>query len=250
MPFFALLCLIFSGCSNNFVQQENSEGTVRYTSEKFDSQIEWTLTIDENVLTDQIKNPEDIDRKVKISPNNIFLIPSDSECKEIYPCVSGFASLDLSLYNSVSLSFVKNFCAALIDSTSLDSFFEKNHAYTMVIFKYQLSKILPENYIFTDYLLGEPFVFDDCQECPVRLFYSVSEDAVFSEDEDGEKKSAEKKSEGNEKKSAEKKLTQGETSSQIALDKTNLNYIDVYLYIKKMDTEYKIDQISFMQKEF
>lgn len=257
ITFFALQNIFLASCSNNVIQSESEEGSIKYAANHLESQTEWTNSIDGDILSQEIKSPEDFDKSVKISPNNIYLLSSEKNYENIFPYIQNFGSLNISTYDENALSFIQDFCDAFIKEQPTDSFFEENHIYTSVVFKYQLEKIFNQNIQFTKYLLGEAFVFENYLECPVRFFYDPEILEKKSENQqnisDEENFSVNENQENSKNQNLKSQNSQNNQSNSANLEKNSdfigeykKNNLDVFIYLKKIDNNYKIDQISFM----
>lgn len=254
---FALQNIFFVSCSNSVVQTESEEGAIKYAASRLENQTEWTSSIDGDILFQDVKSPEDLDRSVKISTNNVYLLSSEKDYENIFPYIQDFASLNISAYDANSLSFIQDFCNAFIKNLQTDSFFQENHIYSIVVFKYQLEKILPEDYKFTKYILGEPFFFEEYIECPVRFFYDseIQKNEILKQKEFHSEQNSEN-AENSEKQNQSTKNSQNNQpdSANPENSEKNSNFtgeykknnLDVFIYLKKFDNNYKIDQISFM----
>lgn len=249
ITFFLLQNIFLASCSNNVIQNESEEGSIKYAANHLESQTQWTSSIDGDILSQEIKSPDDFDKSVKISPNNIYLLSSEKNYENIFPYIQNFGSLNISTYDESALSFIQDFCNAFIKNQPTDSFFEENHIYTSVVFNYQLEKIFNQNIQFTKYLLGEAFVFEDYLECPVRFFYDPE---ILENQEENQEGISNQENQSNF--DDEQNLLQENNQSNSAnLEKTSdfigeykKNNLDVFIYLKKIDNNYKIEQISFM----
>ncbi|MCR5764266.1 MAG: hypothetical protein K6G00_12875 [Treponema sp.] len=87
-----------------------------------------------------------------------------------YPSLPDFTVLDTSAYEESQKSVIENFCTAIIQRTSADSYIMSGYMHAMVLFRYNLEKegVSLEN--IEDYVLGKPFINEKECQCPVRFY--------------------------------------------------------------------------------
>ena len=171
----ALLFILFVSCTNPSQTSSLDDITLRKTAATIESELEWTSELESEVLTQDLKHSEGIEKSVKLDGRVVITTDESVYTSEkIYPYVKGFAPLNTNALSPAAREVLNGFCNAIVKGENASSFMETNAAYSLALFLYDIKDPEKEDKpVFADYLLGEPFMGDAVQ-CPVRFFYSKS----------------------------------------------------------------------------
>ncbi len=163
-----LISVLFISCSetkdSKIVIENNS--TIRNIISEKDESLIWTNKLEEEVLSQDITRNSAADDSAYIVVDTLKTL--DSKTK-VYPELSGFSKLDVSMLESDELSYIKEFCGFVIDKDyeKAVSFFSSDNFHSLVLLKYDLEEY--GNLSFTSFLLGEGFWNNENCVIPVRL---------------------------------------------------------------------------------
>lgn len=203
---------IFFSCKNSKKITGITEYNIKDYAMLLNESIDWTEEIDGEILTRDINYSDGFDQRLRLSINSYFLGGKELSFKEIKPSIPNFANLDISAYDKDVLDIVKSFCESILKSEDAYENFNQDFLHSYVVFDYNLKSLIKENGVLVEYILGEPFVSEKVYQCPVRFFYEPL----------------------NEK-----------NDKYEYLDKFNLPYFDLLLYLDFLSSEWKISQIDF-----
>lgn len=225
-----IMLLFVTSCSNvNNAVVDTESGTLRYTADKLDKTTTWTSELEGDRLTKKVESADGIDKTVEVDPSMIFASGNEQAYQPIYPAIPDFAVLNTSTLDESAITLLDGFCTAITKNVDADSFMAKNHLYSLVLFQYDLNQ--GDKPLFSSYVIGEPFVTENAIQCPIRFYYDDSQKLAVAS-------------------SAEQVSTSGAQNE--ATEKKGTVYdpsLDVYLYLVKEDSSWKIDQISYDLQE-
>lgn len=126
-----------------------------------------------------------------------------------YPVLEGFASLDTSSYSDASFSVLDGFCHALEEGKGEDSYMDKGFLYSLALFRYGLESQGKGKYKPVSHIIGKPLLPD------------------------------------------ERKKEKRDNSLQcpVRFIYKDKSFCDVYVYLVKSVSDWKVDQIEFIKEE-
>lgn len=168
--FFLLSAFLFFSCSGQKVKdvsEETSLSLKNQITERAES-IYWTKSGEEDLLKNNIRKNENFKNGTQVNQEGLkALTVSD----KVFPKISDFASLDVSMLSKEELLIINTFCTNLLSldyEKALESFYADN-LWAMVLLKYDIEEAGFSG--FKNYVLGEGYWHENFCELPVR-FYS------------------------------------------------------------------------------
>lgn len=198
--------------------------TLRTTTDAIEKNMQWTTELEGGRLTQKVVGIDGFESSIVAGPDIAFASGNEDAYAPVFPAIPGFSTLNTSMLDESALSLLDTFCTAITTGADADACMEKGHLYSLVLFLYDLDQ--KDGPLFSSYVLGEPFKNDEVFQCPVRFYYA-----------------------SNDKK--EQPVAAGLPIPQDAVPvdvKTGTVYepsLDVYLYLVKEDSYWKIDQIAY-----
>ncbi len=203
LPILLLLPFVLTDCSKKeaFIPKKSF---LKDRARIQESQIEWSA----DLSAPQALIPEELSVSPDLIPYPLAHITAFhfNGIQKSYPYLEGFASLDTSSYSEASMATLEGFCQALERGKREDSFMDKDHLYSLSLFKYTLASSGNDSVKvkIASHIIGMPIFPQgekDSLQCPVRFVL-----------DDGR------------------------------------NY-DIYVYLVKTASDWKVHQIDFMQKD-
>ena len=162
------LFLLFS-CSNKKTLENTNDSvlTLKNQISEKGEKVLWTKSGEENLLTNNIRKNENFTNGTLVNSEGLKAL---SVSEKVYPKISDFSSLDVSMLSKEELDVINNFCTSL---TSLDyekslEFFCTENLWSLVLLKYDVSEAGFTE--FTSFVLGEGYWHDNFCELPVRFY--------------------------------------------------------------------------------
>lgn len=160
---------------------ENARGPLKMTLAVKSEAAVWTNEVEGALLTEDIRKKEDIHENVRLVPETLTIVNSNSE--KIYPFVEGFGSLDLEGFSEKGLNLAYDFCDALCeDINSAERLMAPGSMFSLVFFAEDLTDFFEKygsssdtNNAFSSYLIGQSFLSGDDVQVPVRLYFNSKE---------------------------------------------------------------------------
>ncbi len=180
--FFSIFVLIwaFVSCTDrkNLIISEHDDNTLKNQSMQKLLTVDWSDEIESNRLEGNIKERDDVSKRIKLNSSVILASHSQSEVKSVYPAVEGFGSLDTSDMDSLLYETVCSFCETFMKGDDVDSYFVSKNKFNLALFNYDFDKIKNEilkdkedDYVlFSKRLIGQCVVAEDVYQVPVRFY--------------------------------------------------------------------------------
>ena len=175
---FSLLYVLFFSCSNsqNTKLINIDSDTLKKKINKIDEDVIWTKDIEPEILSDMIKPQDGL--HPSILPNVQVLNVLNDTKNKVYPFFDDFGSLNDENVSSSLRTFLDDFFASIKEGFSENcvKLFSNEHLFSYVLFKNDIQNkwiefFDKEEILFTSYLIGEPFYFEDTIELPLRLYF-------------------------------------------------------------------------------
>lgn len=161
------LAQMFTSCSNSsgadkFLHAEN----LKKEADSVREDIQWTLEIEKNRLTQKIDSIDYISPGIKLTPNSMIAFEAGKNHPAVYPELENFGSLDVSDLDAEVFSLVSDFCRFYISDRECESFFAEDQIYPLVLFMYDSKDYEKTN---SRWILGKAFVSDNAIQVPVKF---------------------------------------------------------------------------------
>lgn len=175
---FSLLFVLFFSCSNsqNTKLINIDSDTLKKKINKIDEDVIWTKDIEPEILSTKIENHEDLKSNITSSVQIYNVLNTNKN--RVYPFIENFGSLNDEYVSSSLRSFLDDFFASIKEDFSENcvKLFSNEHLFSYVLFKNDIQNkwmefFDKEEILFTSYLIGEPFYYEDTIELPLRLYF-------------------------------------------------------------------------------
>ncbi len=167
---FSIIIIVFFlvSCSNSSetgLDILNEGTTLRNTVEQLDNSVSWTLE-----SSDEISLNTSQKKELLMQNDNALFFYGLQSSEIVYPYIDGFGSLNTEGISQNLFSFIYDFLESLPTLTLDVSFFQEEKKYVKTLIEYNF-----RNYThFSDYVIGEAFVFDapiSGYEIPIRFYF-------------------------------------------------------------------------------
>lgn len=186
---FLLFIFTFVSCSanNEEIIKYNVDENLHTIVSKKNEELIWTRELESARLLKDTKKMQGVSASVKLSKN--VVIVSENSYPKIYPYLEGFGSLDTTSVSADLGKLIETFASSLCFGVFDEALFNSHAVFTFVLFqndlktlwKDLLKKDMPtfpaeeqetisvSQKVFTSWIVGKPFVFDNEIQVPIRF---------------------------------------------------------------------------------
>lgn len=172
---FVLSIILLVSCSSNTGDGDLTDSTLKSTALSLDSRTQWTQAIEENDLSEDYSEVKGISSKVELSSEVLPLSQDFISKEKVYPEIKDSWHLENSKMEEKCFTLIDGFLTALENGESAESYFDAGGIYSLVIFKYDFSRLLGNTKVYW-HAIGEGFFDDGYVQCPVRFFFDEKKD--------------------------------------------------------------------------
>lgn len=164
-----LSVFLFFSCSNKKANNESdslNKSLKNQIAEKSEG-IHWTKSGEEDLLKNNIRKNDNFTNGTQVNSEGLKALGSSDK---VYPKISDFSSLDVSMLSKEDLVVINTFCKNLLTldyEKALESFYAEN-LWALVLLKYDISEAGFTG--FKSFVLGEGYWHDSYCELPVRFY--------------------------------------------------------------------------------